>query len=202
MANANKPMGLTPHSYLNGTRWTGQTTVYYVAASQSTAIAIGDPVVPTGDSDSNGVAGVTLATGNADVSGTTGYILGACVGILGNTYPTAPTSQFAAVKVPASSSSAYYIEVCDDPMVVYEIQEDSVGNNLAHGDVWNGFDLVSAADNGYVSGWMLDSSTGGSSNKQVQVLRLVQRADNAIGQYAKWLVRIIAHPWNAPVSPF
>ena len=62
MANANKPSGLSPVQYLNGAPLNGQARLYSVAYNYGTAIYIGDPVILSGTSDTNGVAGVTLAT--------------------------------------------------------------------------------------------------------------------------------------------
>jgi len=191
VSNVNKPSGLTPHSYLNGTKWTGECRTYYVAAGQTSPIAIGDPVTPTNDSDSNGVPGVTLATG-----GDSNFVLGSVVGIMANSYANHSLPQFSPAKVPASSSVPYYIAVSDDPNLLYTIQEDSIGYTLQHSDVWGGFDLVAGTDNGYVSGWQLDSSTAGASLKQLQVIGLLQQGGNSIGVNAKWLVRISYHPWQ------
>ena len=51
MANANKPMGLSPHSYLNGATWNGQARAYYIASTDPNAFAIGDPVTLAGSGD-------------------------------------------------------------------------------------------------------------------------------------------------------
>ena len=44
MANANKPFGLKPVSYLNGSPYNGQARLYSVASGNATALYVGDPV--------------------------------------------------------------------------------------------------------------------------------------------------------------
>ena len=44
MANANKPFGLRPSKTLNGSSTNMQLRKYYVPATDSTAVFIGDPV--------------------------------------------------------------------------------------------------------------------------------------------------------------
>lgn len=196
MANANKPMGLSPHSYMNGSAWNGQATMYYIDSADANAYAVGDPLTIQGSADANGVMRVVLAT-----AGTGSPSIGALVSMTGGqTYGgvVAPPANLDATTIPATKTRNYYVLVADDPNIIFEIQEDSIGNNLAATDVGSNFNLVSGANNGYVSGWLLDSSTTATtSTLQLQVLRLVQRADNAIGQYAKWLVRINNHNFKA-----
>ncbi len=198
MANANKPMGLSPHSYLNGSMWNGQATMYWISSDDTNAFAIGDPVTLTGTGDANGVAGITLAT-----AGTANVILGALVSYGGQTYGGAPVdpANLDTTVIPATKTKSYYVLVADDAQIIFEAQEDSVGANLAKTDIGTNVNLVAGTNNGYVSGWMIDSSpTATTATLQCQLLRKVQRADNAIGQYCKWLVRINNHQFKAGVA--
>lgn len=199
MANIDAPTGLTPVRYKSGTPWNGQATMYCIPASDTNAYAIGDPLTLAGSADANGVATVVLAT-----AGTGNVILGALVGGVGTKYGGAagvsPSNLDTSV-IPATKTRAYYVLVADDPMIVFEVQEDSVGNNLAATDVSNNFNLVAGTNNGYVSGWELDSSTAATTaTLQVRVLGLSQRVDNAIGTNAKWLVLINNHCFRAGVA--
>jgi hypothetical protein len=45
MANSNAPTGLTPVRYASGAPYNGAANVYFVPASDSTALYIGDPVI-------------------------------------------------------------------------------------------------------------------------------------------------------------
>ena len=198
MANANKPMGLSPHSYLGGARWSGQGTWYAILSSDSNAYAIGDPVALASSGDTLGIPGVTLAT-----AGTGNTLIGAIVGISNaapSTYGGAlsgSSTQFGAVIIPATKTANYYVLVCDDPSVLFEVQEGGTGTALATTDVGNNINLKSGTNNGYVSGWVIDNNSKGTGNTiQCQLMRLIQRADNTFGASAKWLVRINNHQFS------
>lgn len=183
MANANAPMGLIPRMHRNGTPYSGSTRVYYVPASDANAIGIGDPVVVTGAGDSvTGVPVVTLAT-----AGATNYITGVMVGVSAASL----TSQSLLPYRPAST--AMFIEVCDDPDVVFEIQSNGT---LASGDMSANADLASGSLNtaSGLSGWVLDESTVGTgATKQLKIMRIVRRPDNALGTNGKVEVMINLH---------
>jgi hypothetical protein len=204
MANANKPMGLSPHSYLSGAKWNGQATMYYIGSGDSNAYAIGDPVALAGSGDANGVPDVVLAT-----AGASNAVLGAIVGIGGpagsGTVYGGPignaASQFGSVIIPATKTTGYYVLVADDPHILYEVQEGGSSTALATTDCGIMINLKSGTNNGYVSGWLIDNgSKATTSTYQMQLMRLVQRADNAFGAYAKWLVRINNHQFNSGVT--
>ena len=198
MANTNAPMGLAPKEYLDGTPWNGAVHQYVILSADGNAYAIGDPVTLGGSGDDNGVPNVTLAT-----AGTGNVVTGVIVGAGGITYggPSADPTNLNTTVIPATKTKNYYVLVCDDPNVLFEVQEDSVGNNLAKTDLGNNFNLVSGTNSGYLSGWMLDSSSAAvTATLQLKLVRLVQRKDNAIGQYAKWLVKINNHTFGAGVA--
>lgn len=198
MANANTPMGLSPKEYLDGSSWNGATHLYCILQADGSAYAIGDPVTLGGSGDDNGIPNVVLAT-----AGTGNAITGVVVsagGLKNGGFMADPTNLNTTV-IPATKTKNYYVMVCDDPNVLFEVQEDSVGNNLAKTDLGNNFNLVSGTNSGYMSGWMLDSSTAATTaTLQLKLVRLAQRSDNAIGQYGKWLVKINNHSYGAGVA--
>lgn len=198
MANANTPMGLSPKEYLDGSPWNGAVHQYCILQADGNAYAIGDPVTLAGSGDDNGIPNVTLATaGTGNV--VTGVIVSA--GGIVNGGPSADPTNLNTTVIPATKTKNYYVLVCDDPSVLFEVQEDSVGNNLAKTDLGNNFNLVSGTNSGYLSGWMLDSSSAATTaTLQLKLVRLAQRRDNAIGQYAKWLVKINNHTFGAGVA--
>lgn len=186
MANANAAFGLKPVNY-DGTTWSGQGRLIYIPSSQG-AIFVGDPLVPLGSTDAFGVPAYGIAT-----AGATNRIAGP---FLGNTNGPAGSGvtllQSSPVYHPASTAG--YGFVCDDPDVMFTIQEDSVGGAIAitTGGVANG-NLIAGAGGSTVTGfssWMLDSSTvaTGNATYQVKVVGLTRGPDNAIGNYAKWNV--------------
>lgn len=191
MANANRPSGFTPVSYLNGAPWNGQARTYSIAASYGTALYIGDPVISSGTADANGVPGIAIGA-------TTGALRGVIVG-LGTSEggATFNPSNLNLTYRPASDPAVWYARVVDDPNVIFEVQEESNGTQLAATEVGLNQISKSGTGNGYVSGWMIPSATGATPNTtatlQLRLLGLARRPDNAFGAYAKWLVQINVH---------
>ena len=188
MANFNGPTGLRPIMD-NGTPWNGQGRMVSFAANDSNNIFLGDPVVPTGVVDAFGVPIVTIATAGA-THVVLGGFCGVCNGPAGSGYTVTRD-----LPVYRQASILNYGFVCDDPNQLYEIQEDSNGGAIAvanagfaNGNLVSG---VGSTVTGF-SGWMLQSSSVGSGNPtyQIRVIELLRGPDNAIGNYAKWKVRI------------
>ena len=172
--------------------------MYCIPSTDGNAFAIGDPLVLAGSADSNGVPTVTLAT-----AGFGNLVLGALVSSGGLKYGTdiVDPARLDTIIIPATKTKNYYVMVADDSNILFEIQEDSIGNNLAATDVGSNVDLVSGTNNGYVSGWMLDSSTVNTgATRQLKIMQAIQRQDNAIGQYCKWLVKPNNHQYAAGVA--
>lgn len=189
MANANKPMGLSPVQYLSGAPWNGQARVYYIASTDTNAFAIGDPVASSGSADSNGVPGITLAT-----AGSGNAIRGVVVGLGTKESLMADPNNLNTTVAPATKTQAYYALVADDPNIIFEVQEIGTGTALTAAEVGLNANLASGTNNGYASGWQVDNSGEGvGATLQVRLLGLARRQDNAFGQYAKWLVKINNH---------
>ncbi len=201
MANSNRPSGFTPVGYLNGAQWNGQARLYSIAASYNTVLAIGDPVKSSGTADAWGIAGVVLGS-------TTGALRGAIVGLFNAGQTTAPNPGGVSVGNvinsnityhPASDPNVWYAAVADDPNIIFRVQEESNGTQLAAVDVGLNTISKSGTYNGFVSGWMLPSSTGATPNTpatlQLKLLGMEQTpgGTNVFGAYAKWLVQINVH---------
>lgn len=191
MANANRASGFSPVRYLNGAPWNGQATLYSIAAAYNVELAIGDPVISGGSASASGLATVALAAA-------TGAVRGVIVGLGRGPNLIANFDNLNTTKRPAAAQSTdWYALVVDDPNVIFEIQEESNGTQLAAGDVGlNTIQLLAAAGT-YLSGWLLRSATGATPNTtatlQLRLLGLSQKQDNAFGAYAKWLVKFNVH---------
>ncbi len=188
MANLNAPFGLKPQN-LNGTTWSGQGKLVRIPSAQG-AIYIGDPLIPLGTTDANGVPDVGIA-----VAGATHIIVGSFLGVCNGPAGSGVT-MLQSSPVYHAASVAGYAFICDDPNVMYTIQEDSDGGAIAitTGGYANG-NLIAGAGGSTVTGmssWMLDSSTvaTGNATYQVKVIGLTRGPDNAIGNYARWNVFI------------
>lgn len=165
MSNSNAPSGLSPIRHRSGAPYTGSANLYFVPASDATAIFIGDAVKSAGSADAaTGVPTVTQAA-----AGDT--IRGVVVGVI-------PDTQ--ASLVYRAASTARYLLVCDDPDIEFEIQEDAVGGALALTSVGLNADLVVGSGSTFTgqSGMQLDTSTVTTSSAQLRITGFVQRAGN------------------------
>lgn len=200
MANTSRICGLQPVMYLNGAPWNGQFRTYYVPSSDTVAYAIGDPVDLAGSADANGVPSVRLATAGNDSAAN--MLVGAVVAIgtqadlIGNIQN--PDSNI----VPATKTRDYYVGVADDPNIVFQMQEGGTQTTaLAATNASQNVDLASGANNGYVSGWVLDAATTTTgSGFQMKLWGLSQVKNNAFGTYAKWLCMINLHRYKVGVA--
>ena len=188
MANNNAAFGLKPIN-LNGTSWSGQGKLAYFPTSQGGNIFIGDPLIPLGSTDAFGVPAWGIATAGAtDIVG--GSFLGRANGPAGSGI-TMVQSDY----IYRPASIAAYGFICDDPDVLYTIQEDSVSGAIASTAGGYAVGLLVAGTGSTVtgmSGWMLQSSTVGvgAATSQVRVLGLTRGPDNALGVYARWNVML------------
>lgn len=190
MANANRPSGFTPVGYLNGAPWTGKARLYSIAANYGTALYIGDPVISSGTADANGVPGIAIAN-------TTGAVRGVIVGLSKYEGMVGNPSNLDITYRPASDPAVWYAMVADDPNIIFEVQEESNGTQLAATEIGLNTISKSGAGNGYVSGWMIPSATGATPNTtatlQLRLLGLARKPNNAFGAYAKHLVQFNVH---------
>lgn len=191
MANRNMPRGIIPVQRLDGSPYNGAANVYYVPSNYATALYLGLPLIATGASDANGIPVAQIATAGAG-----NYTIGPMVGIVSGGEPVVGVQRDSLVYHPAST--AQYILVADDPDLIFEAQEDSVGGSIAMATAGTkNVDLVAGAGStitGY-SGWMLDSNTVATGNTlQMRLLRGVHRTDNEMASaYARWLCKINLH---------
>ena len=187
MANVNRPQGAVPVGTLGASGWNGKVGAYLTI--DATATHIGDFVKLTGSSgttevvDGQDCAGMPIVA-KATASDTT--LVGAVVGFSPNPSNLNIDGLFKA----ASTNRIAYVS--DDPRTIYEMQEDSVGNNMDADMVGLSTDIITGTGSSTtgISGQMLDSSDTGTAGGQMRILGLSKRVDNAIGTYAKWLVMI------------
>lgn len=191
MANSDTPRGLRPVGDLNGASWTGKARMYYIPASDSTAVYIGGLVKPAGSADAEGVPSVTgnVSTGNA--------VVGVVVGIdpaLGAGANGRDSTIYRA------ASTERYVYVADDPNTLFEIQEDGEGGALAATNLMMSADITGFTSGSTTSGLSsieIDSSTAtasGDGTEDVLIVGFARRPDNELGsQWGKFIVRLNNH---------
>lgn len=179
MANSNTPFGLRPVGTVSGGEWTGAVQKFAVDSSNAAAIYIGDAVILEDDGNC-----ARAAAGSA--------LLGVVVGVV---VDNAVAATVHPGYLPASTAGNILVSV--GPDVIYEIQEDSVGGAMVATNVGTNGDLVATAGSttSGVSAMTLDSSDviandATPASAQLRVWALSPKVGNAVGTYAKWLVRI------------
>jgi hypothetical protein len=191
MANANRPSGLSPVKHITGAPFNGQGNIYCILAAKTTAFAIGDPVISGGSSDANGVPDIVPYGGTGAIRGVI-LGLGTSEALLAN-----PSNLDSTVRPAAAQTTNWYALVADSPDLIFEVQENANGTQLAATEVGLNTVLKSGSNNGYVSGWLLSSVTDATpattATLAFRLLGLSRRSNNAFGAYAKWLVYANVH---------
>lgn len=185
MANPDIVRGLVPVGYVGGAPYNGAFREYSVAAGNGVAIFIGDPVTTVGVGTAQTINGkvmldvVQAATGNV--------ITGVVVGVKPDTATSLPYR---------AASTQRVLYVADDPNLIFEIQEVSGGTALTANDIGLNADFVvgtGSTTTGY-SGVELNNSGEATTNTlDLKIIGFVNRPDNAVGENAKYLVRINRH---------
>jgi len=185
MANADTPRGARPVYSGNGGSWNGNTMLCALLAADGTATFVGDFVKLSGTADA------TTGAPSIAQAAATDPIFGCIVGFQPDLTNLNLNYRLA--------STLRYAYVCIDKDVIYEMQEDSVGNNLAITEVGLATDIVVGSGSTVTgaSAMELDSSDTATAAGQVRILGLVRKPDNEIGANAKWLVQIAEHQLNS-----
>lgn len=192
--NINAPWGFAPIRYLNGASWNGQARRYCISSADTNAYRIGDPLMSdtTNYADSNGVAALTLATAGSAVRG----IL---VGMGGLTYGgfSGDPNALNTLIIPATKSYNYYVDVVDDPNVLFAIQEGGAGSVLTAAAVGANanFNAGSPVSGVNVSAFFLDNNTvNNTSTLNCLIMEAAQNSTNVFGSaYQTWIVLLNNH---------
>ena len=187
MANVDRPAGFKPVRHLNGNPWNGMANMYYVPVGDSTALFMGDAVKSEGSADATGKYPTVIQAAATDA------IRGVVIGFSDQPYIATDTTNLNRMYRPAST--AMYVLVVDDPDVIFEIQEDNVGNDIDADMIGLSTDIAVGSGNtaNGMSGMELDSSDTATGEGQCKLLRVSNREDNALGTHCKFDVLIIEH---------
>ena len=191
MANEDRAGGFKPVRHLNGVPWNGKATWYYIPATDGTAMFKGDAVKSAGSADASGkYPTVTQAAA-------TNVVRGVVIGFSDQPYIAIDTSDlYANYRL---ASTAKYCLVVDDPDVIFEIQEDNVGNDIDADMMGLSTDIAVGSGNttSGLSAMELDSSDTATALGQCKILKVTNKEDNALGTYCKFDVLIIEHEMRA-----
>lgn len=186
MANIDSPRGLRPVRDTNGKPWSGATNRYFVPASDSTAIYLGGLVKLTGTGDAAGQ--YPAVTGNVAA---TDQFVGVVTSIV-------PATRDTPIYRPAST--ALYVNVADDPDLLFAVQEDSDGGALATTAIGLNAAILNPTAGDAATGFSsmeLDSSTAATTaTLDLRIVALDRTDGNNLGANADWLVRINNHAFR------
>lgn len=182
MANTNVPTGLNPVRYLGGNPYNGAVNHYSVAAGYGTAMYIGDPVVDIGTTQ--------LVNGtyykDVQLAATTDVITGVIVAVIPDTRDSL---------IYRAASTLRILAVCDDPNVLYEVQE-ATGGGLAAADLGLNVSFNAGTPSTVTgrSGLTINTATEATTNTlALKLYGISSRPDNAAGDSCKWIVRLNRH---------
>lgn len=190
MANNDRVFGLKPVSYLSGAPWNGECNVYQAASGDAVAQFKGDIVKLTGACEATGKYPTVAQYVAADA-----HALGVVIGF-STTAPQIAADPSNLNQPYRTASTAMYVYVVDSPFVIFEVQEDSVGGDVAVASIGLNAEMIVGSGNTStgLSGMELDTSTvATTATLPLRILRLVDREDNAVGTHAKWLVKLNTH---------
>lgn len=186
MANLSHIWGFRPTRYLDSSPYMGNTTLYALSASESTATFVGDTVKVDATNDTTAltdkyapVIPFVAVTGGTI---TTTAFRGAVVGFVPE--PEFSNSGRASLGLYYRlASTARYALVVDDPRVVFEAEESGTNSYVSatNNPVNKLLDITAGAGNtaSGISGYTLTGAAGGATtNKPMRVMRLTQREDN------------------------
>lgn len=205
MANANRPQGFVPVKHLDGSPYNDQANMYLLDSGDATVVGIGDVVITAGGAGAAGskVHGVVTEGMPTITRSVNGAIGASTVGVVVGFVPD-PTNLNVKHRLASTSRVAL---VCDDPDVIFEIQEDAVTTPIAAASIGLNcaYALGATSATTGLSGMMLDSDTVAvTATLPVRILRLVNRPDNVLStgatSYARYEVKFVTHYYSTALA--
>lgn len=205
MANVNNPFGLRPVRYLSGAPYNGANNYYHIPATNAAAMFNGDPVIMTGAANTAAYrdfppgtlpdVALSVAPG-AGILPTSyqNYIIGSMVARL-------PLTRETNFYRPASTEAIVFVD--EDPMIVYQIQDNGFAA-LGAGVVGSNANIIAGAGSTTtgMSGYMLDAGTVNAPSTNILQLTILRASDiinnDATAAFAVWDVLINLHPFGVP----
>lgn len=174
---------------------TGGLGLYRIPVAQGN-IFVGDPLIPLGTSDANGIPDVGIAT-----AGLSNPTIGPMVSIAPGGDPQLAITRDMPVYHPANTIQ--YVLVAHDPNQLFWIQDDGSGLVVPNVGMKNANMNAGAGGSTFTgySSWQLVASTiAVTATFQLRIMRMLMEADNAPSVNAKWLVKINLHSLTSPTG--
>lgn len=194
MASVSRINGFRPVKSITGAPYNGQGNVYFVPASDSTVIMVGDAVKLAGDARAaTGAPTVTRVSGATDVA--VGIVVGILFSGVGDAINVPPVNDLN-TPVYRRASTDRYLLVSDDPNTIYEVQyaATSVAAATITANVGlNGqFTVTAGSTASGSSGMQLDSAgLATTATLPLKVVGFPNRPDNIPGDvYFSYYVKL------------
>lgn len=195
MPTLNAPWGLAPVEMGDGSPWNGSVHRYYIPSTDNNAYYIGDAVKSLAAADANGVPGVIIANGTDTYRGvicSVEVVAPEAVSLAGVDLP------LSVCNIPATKTKDYYVYVCDDPTVIFEIQGDLTATNQTAANSNKNCSLTVAAPSPTTlpySGTVVSSATIATTQAlNIKLMGLsMKRPSTGYGAFAIWRCRINQH---------
>lgn len=192
MANKIGPQGFVPSRYLNGAAWNGAANMYVIPSTDASQYNVGDAVKSAANGDANGIPAVTKAAGTDTLRG---VIIGVLVATPNNPSLVGTVLDNTVQNIPATKARDYYVLVVDDPQVLFEIADDGLAGLTATSSNKNAtFTVANPTSPAQNSASVLNTaSVATTAGLNLKIVGLAQKANNAYGTNAKWIVKINQH---------
>lgn len=199
MANLVAPRGFVPSRYLDGSCWNGSLNMYYVPAADTNQYNPGDTVKSAAGGDANGIPQVAKITNGTDTA--RGVVIGILVANPNNPSLVGINLDLTVQNTPGSGKTHdYYLLVCDDPNVLFELQDDGLnaGTTVATACNKNAtYTVTNPTSPRQNSATVLNSgSIATTATLSLKLVGLVQKPNNAYGANATWLVKLNQHEFQ------
>jgi len=199
MASVSRLSGFRPVKHISGASYTGQATLYFVPASNSDVIMVGDVVKLAGDGRSpTGAPTVARHAGGA-AEAAVGVVVGILFSGVGDAQNIPPVNDLN-TPIYRRASTDRYLLVADDPGLIFEAQASASGS-FTNVDVGLNAGIRATAGSTTSGASGMDIDLGAKAATATLPLKIVgypYRPDNNVGDsFINLYVRINNHQYNA-----
>jgi len=191
MSSVSRLNGFRPVKTITGAPYNGGANVYFVPASDSSVIMVGDAVKLLGDARAaTGAATVTRVSAGTDIP--VGIVVGILFSGVGDAQNVPPVTDLN-TPVYRRASTDRYLLVCDDPNVIYEAQylptSVAAATITANVGLNGSFDVTAGSTTSGASGMSIAALSLTTATLPLKVVGFPQRPDNIPGDtyFSYWV---------------
>lgn len=191
MSSVSRLNGFRPVKSITGASYNGAANVYFVPASDSSVIMVGDAVKLLGDARAaTGVPTVTRCSAGTDVP--VGVVVGILFSGVGDAQNIPPVTDLN-TPVYRRASTDRYLLVADDPNLIYEAQY--LGTSVAAATITANvgqnaqIDVTAGNTASGASGMSVSTTLGATATLPLKIVGFPQRPDNIPGDtyFSYWV---------------